>query len=107
MRGAIFRLRNSRDAQGHEQSGDRFAVVVQARRLEHLSTWVVVPTSSSPHARRGLVRPVIDWGAGESVVLCDAIVSVDPERRLTKQVGFVTLGQMQEIDRALTFLLDL
>jgi mRNA-degrading endonuclease toxin of MazEF toxin-antitoxin module len=54
-----------------------------------------------------LVRPVIDWGDGESVVLCDAVTSIDPERRLGKEVGYVTFTQMQEIDRALKFLLDL
>ncbi len=53
------------------------------------------------------MRPVIDWGDGESVVLCDAMTSVDPERRLSKEVGYVSLKQMQEIDRALRFLLDL
>ena len=107
MRASIFELRAPRDAPGHEQKERRFAVVVQATRLEHISTWAVVPTTSSPNVRPGLLHPMINWGAGDSLVLCEAVQSVDPERRLAKEVGLATFSQMQEIDRALKFLLDL
>jgi len=50
---------------------------------------------------------MINWGGGDSIVLCEAIQSVDPERRLAKEVGSATFSQMQEIDRALKFLLEL
>lgn len=50
---------------------------------------------------------MIDWGIGASVVLCDGIRAVDPQVRLMEEVGYVSLSQMQQIDQALTFLLDL
>ncbi|MFA4841099.1 MAG: type II toxin-antitoxin system PemK/MazF family toxin, partial [Agrococcus sp.] len=45
VRGDIYRLKAPRDARGHEQTGSRFAVVVQSDDL-HLSTWLVAPTST-------------------------------------------------------------
>ena len=107
MRGTVYGLRPPRDAAGHDQSGQRYAVVVQTTRLEHLSTWLIVPTSSSPAARRGLLRPVIDFGQGECVALVDQLRSVDREKRLTNEVGHVSLGELRAIDRALRFILDL
>lgn len=107
MRGHIFSIRADKQARGHEQQGSRYAIVIQASRLTHLNKWVVVPTTSNPNARRGIVRPVIDWGAGESVALCDALVSVDPEVRLGEQVGYLSQGELSQIDQALRFLLDL
>ena len=46
VRGDVFRLRSPRGAKGHEQTGSRFAVVVQSDSLA-LSTWLVAPTSTS------------------------------------------------------------
>jgi mRNA-degrading endonuclease toxin of MazEF toxin-antitoxin module len=34
----IYRIKRSRSAQGHEQQGERYAVVVQANAYEDLST---------------------------------------------------------------------
>ena len=107
MRGTVYGLRPPKDAAGHEQSGQRYAVVVQATRLEHLSTWLIVPTSSSPAARRGLLRPVVDFGRGECVALVDQLRAVDPEKRLADEVGYLSLAEMQAVDRALRFMLDL
>jgi mRNA interferase MazF len=107
VRGSVYRLRKPKDRAGHEQDGRRFAVVVQASRLDHLSRWIVAPTSASDNVVPGVLRPVIDWGSGESRVLCDAIQAVDPEHRLGDHVGNLTLREMQQVDRALRFLLDL
>jgi len=49
-------LRSPRGAQGHEQSGVRYAVVVQSDLLP-LSTWLVAPTSTS--ARGATFRPEV------------------------------------------------
>jgi mRNA interferase MazF len=106
VRGAVYRLRPPKDLVGHEQAGPRFAVVVQATRLEHWSTWIVVPTSSSPNAQRGLLRPVIDFGHGECVAMIDAVRSIDPQRRLGEEVGYVSLADMMAIEKALAFVLD-
>jgi mRNA-degrading endonuclease toxin of MazEF toxin-antitoxin module len=81
--------------------------MVSATRFEHLSTWVVVPTTTSPHARPGLLHPAVDWGDGESTVLCEAVRAVDPQLRLAEQVGYLGVEEMQAIDRGLAALLDL
>ncbi len=107
MRGSVHRLRPPKDVVGREQAGPRYAVVVQASRLDHLSTWLVVPTTSNPDARRGLLRPVMDFGRGECVALVDQLRAVDPERRLADEVGHASLAEMQAIDSALRFMLDL
>lgn len=106
MRGDVFRLRPPSHARGHEQRGDRFAVVVQASRLEHLSTWHVVPTST--RARAAVYRPEVGVpGAGPSLALCDAMSSVDPQGRPGQRVGRLSPEEMVSIDRALLGLLDL
>ncbi len=49
MRGDLYRLKAARDAIGHEQAGQRYAVVLQSDDLP-LSTWVVAPTSTGRRA---------------------------------------------------------
>jgi len=106
VRGDVYQLKAPRDARGHEQCGQRFAVVVQATRLEQLSTWLVVPTSAS--AQRAVFRPEVEIpGHGRALVLCEALVSVDPASRLGAIVGYLTLEEMKQIDRALLGMLDL
>ena len=105
MRGDVYRLK-AHDARGHEQRGPRFAVVVLASRFEHLSTWLVVPTST--RARELVFRPAIEIpGHGETLALCDALTAVDPTARLGDLVGYLPLETMQRIDHALSGLLDL
>lgn len=105
MRGDVFRLRRPRDAQGHEQRHERFAVVIQATRLLHLSTWVVAPTST--RARPFIFRPQVELPLGSTLVLCDALVSIDPEKRLGDYVASLSTTEMSEIDKTLRLFLDL
>ena len=105
MRGDVHRL-TAHDARGHEQHGPRFAVVVLASRFDHLSTWLVVPTST--RARPFAFRPTIEIpGHGETLALCDALTAVDPQARLGELVGYLQLEAVQRIDYALSGLLDL
>lgn len=105
MRGDVYRLKAG-PSQGREQAGPRFAVVVLASRLEHLSTWLVVPTST--RANPYIFRPLVEIpGHEETRALCDALTSVDPQQRLGAYVGFLPLSQMEQIDYALAGLLDL
>jgi mRNA-degrading endonuclease toxin of MazEF toxin-antitoxin module len=106
VRGTVYRLRPPTGLVGHEQS-PRFAIVVQTTRLKHWRTWIVVPTSSSPNAHRGLLRPVIDFGHGEHVAMIDAIRPVDPEKRLGEEAGHISPDDMTAIEKALAFVLDL
>lgn len=106
MKGAVYELKSSKAARGHEQRGNRLAVVVLASRYEHLSQWLVVPTSTS--ARPYIFRPEITVPArGTTLALCDALVSVDPEERLGKAVASLSLHDMQAMETALANLLDL
>ncbi len=105
MRGDVFRLRRPREAQGHEPQHERFAVVLQSTRLLHLSTWVVAPTST--RARPSVFRPEVDLPVGRTLVLCDALVSIDPEKRLGDYVARLTTSEMQQIDTTLRLFLDL
>lgn len=105
MRGSVHRLRADRQARGHEQTGPRHAVVLQASRFDLLSRWIVAPTSTG--ARSMVVRPDVDWGSGPTRVLCDALTAVDPGVRLGEQVGHLTHAEQQQVDLALALLLDL
>lgn len=105
MKGDVHRLRRPRDARGHEQQHERFAVVLQATHLLHLSTWVVAPTST--RAQPYAFRPRIELPDGSTLVLCDAVVSIDPEQRLGDYVTSLTTTEFQDVDRALGLVLDL
>jgi mRNA interferase MazF len=106
VRGDVYALRPAKQSRGHEQRGRRFAVIVQASRLEQLSTWLVVPTSTS--ARPFIFRPPIEVpGEGPCLALCEGLVSIDPQERLGDRLGSLTFAEMQDIDKALLLLLDL
>jgi mRNA interferase MazF len=88
------------------QRGERFAVIVRARRFGHLSTWLAVPTSTS--AGGSVYRPRIDVSDhGSTLALCEALNAIDPGQRLGELVGGLSFAEMQEIDAALRLLLDL
>ena len=103
MRGEVFRLNAARGSRGHEQSGSRYAVVVQSDQLP-LSTWLVVPTSTS--ARAASFRPEIEIGGVSTRVLAEQAAAIDPGR-LGKNVGFLSRDEMRRVDAALRIVLDL
>lgn len=103
MRGDIHELRSDRRAVGHEQSGNRYAVVVQNPDLL-LSTVVVAPTST--RARDASFRPVIDIAGTATAVLVEQLAAVD-QVRLGAHVGVVSALELDEIDGALRDVLDL
>ena len=101
MRGEVYRL--PARGRGHEQSGRRFAVVLQPDWLV-LSTWIVALTSTS--ARETSFRPPVVIADEQTLVMCDQIASVDI-RRLTEPIGFLTIEEMQRVNDALMLVLDL
>ncbi|MEJ5946908.1 type II toxin-antitoxin system PemK/MazF family toxin [Pseudokineococcus basanitobsidens] len=103
MRGDLHRLRSPRGARGHEQSGARFAVVVQSDDLP-LSTWLVAPTSTS--ARAASFRPEVDVEGRATRVLTEQTAAVDPER-LGAAAGVLSHEEMQRVDAALRLVLEL
>ena len=103
MRGEVYRLRAPRDAQGHEQQGSRYAVVVQSDQFP-LSTWLVAPTSTS--ARPASFRPEVEIGARMTRVLAEQAAAVDPAR-LGASFGNLTFDELRHVDAALRLVLDL
>ena len=103
MRGETFQLYGPRGSRGHEQSGSRYAVVVQSDHLP-LSTWLVAPTSTS--ARAASFRPEVEIGGVKTRVLAEQAAAVDPGR-LGKSVVFLSFDEMRRVDAALRIVLDL
>jgi mRNA interferase MazF len=101
MRGEVYRL--PARGRGHEQRGPRFAVVLQPDWLS-LSTWIVAFTSTS--ARETSFRPSVVIADQETLVMCDQLDTVDLDR-LTEPVGFLSIQEMQQVDEALSLVLDL
>jgi mRNA interferase MazF len=103
VRGDVYRLKAPRDARGHEQRGNRYAVVVQSDLLP-LSTWLVAPTSTS--ARPTSFRPEIEIQGKTTYVLVEQTAAVDPER-LGELVGHLTRHELMAVDDALRTVLHL
>ena len=103
MRGDVYELKSPRDARGHEQRGNRYAVVVQSDLLP-LSTWLVAPTSTS--ARPTSFRPEIQIDGKTTYVLAEQTAAVQPER-LGQLVGHLSHREMSTVDAALRVVLQL
>lgn len=103
MRGDVYRLRRPRQTVGREQSGHRFAIVVQSSAIP-LSTALVVPTSAS--AAEADFRPEVMVDNQLTRALVEQMVAIDPQR-LGERVGALTFIELRSINQALRDLLDL
>ncbi len=103
VRGDVYRLKAPRSARGHEQRGNRYAVVLQSDLLP-LSTWLVAPTSTS--ARPATFRPEIEMDGKTTRVLVEQATAVDPER-FGELAGRLTTNELATVDDALRTVLDL
>lgn len=103
MRGDVYRLRSPHDARGHEQTGTRFAIVVQSEDLP-LSTWLVAPTSTA--ARPASFRPEVEIGGRMTRVLAEQTAAVDPGR-LGDRAGHLSFDEQRRIDAALRLVMSL
>jgi mRNA interferase MazF len=103
VRGDVHELTAAKSAQGHEQRGNRYAVVVQSDLLP-LSTWLVAPTSTS--ARPTSFRPEVEVNGKTTYVLAEQTAAVHPER-LGQIVGHLSHHEMSMVDQALRAVLDL
>lgn len=102
-RGDIHRLKLPKGV-GHEQHGDRYAVVLQAEELLPRSVVLVAPTSRS--ARPASFRPEIEVAGTSSRVLVEQVGAVDVSR-LGRVVGRATAQEMWGIDESLLVVLGL
>ena len=98
MRGDVHHLRSPRGSRGHEESGFRYAVVLQSDYLAELSTWLVAPTSTS--ALPLSFRPRIEVEGRQTLLLVDQLAAADLSR-LGRPVGRLTPDELAEADAAL------
>ena len=103
LRGDVHRFRLPKGV-GHEQPGDRFAVVVQADEFLPRSVVIVAPTSRN--ARAASFRPEAEIEGETSRVLVEQIGAVD-SRRLGELVGHLTHEELWGVDEALLAVLGL
>ena len=78
MRGDVYRLNKPRSAQGHEQQGERYGVVVQASAYDQLSAWLVAPTTTKSFG--SMIHPTIELFGADVRVLVEQTTAVDPQR---------------------------
>ena len=102
-RGDIYRIRLP-TGRGHEQTGPRYSVIVQADELLGLSTAIVAPTST--RAAATTFRPEIELLNERTRILVEQLRAVDVER-LGEFAGHLTATEQQAVDEALTLVLDL
>ena len=103
MRGEVYELKSPRATRGHEQRGNRYAVVVQSDLLP-LSTWLVAPTSTS--ARPASFRPEVEIDGKLTRVLVEQTAAVDPQR-LGHLIGHLTHREISEVNAALRVVFQL
>lgn len=103
LRGDVHRFRLAKGV-GHEQHGDRFAVVVQADEFLPRSVVIVAPTSR--RARPASFRPEAEIEGDTTRVLVEQIGAVDA-RRLGDLVGHLTHEELWGVDEALVAVLGL
>jgi mRNA interferase MazF len=96
---------------GHEQAGNRPAVVVsddEVAESQRFPLVAIVPVTRTPG--RGLLYPRLEPGGSGlkevSFALCDQILSVD-KRRVARVYGSVSAAELAAIDRGLRGFLGL
>jgi mRNA interferase MazF len=104
VRGDVYRLKSPRSPQGHEQRGERYTVVVQANAYEHLSTWLVAPTTNRSFG--SMIHPTVELHGQEVRVLVEQTTAVAPQR-LGEFAGRLCHGELMEVNVALRAVLDL
>ena len=104
-RGDVYEVRlPSGKRGGHEQSGRRYAVILQVDELLELSTVIVAPTSTK--ARRASFRPEIEIGEETTRVLVEQLRAIDV-RNLARLVGHLTAGEQARVDDAVALVIGL
>ncbi|WP_327430355.1 type II toxin-antitoxin system PemK/MazF family toxin [Streptomyces sp. NBC_01236] len=103
FRGAIYEIKALPGAQGSEQQGRRYAVVIQSDRFS-TSTITVALTSTS--AGPAVYRPEIEFDGKTTRILTDQIYSVTPTR-LGDFKGTLDAEEIRALDQALLLKLGL
>lgn len=104
VRGDVYRLRAPRGVRGHEQAGERYAVVVQSDDLP-LSTWLIAPTSTG--RREASFRPEIEIDGTKTRVMVEQLAAVNAQARLGEFAGRLDRSEMDVVNNALQMVLGL
>jgi mRNA interferase MazF len=104
MRGDVHALASQPRRRGHEQRGQRYAVVLQGDSLAALSTVVVAPTSA--RALDSAFRPRVEVRGKATRVLVEQLAAVDSSR-LGRRVGRLAWDEMASVDEALRIVFGL
>ena len=104
-RGDVYEVRLPAGRRGgHQQSGRRYAVILQIDELLGLSTVIVAPTST--RARPASFRPEIEIGDESTRVLVEQLRAIDV-RNLASLVGHLTANEQAGVDDAVALVLGL
>ena len=103
MRGDIHRLPAPKTARGHEQSGTRYAVIVQSDALP-LSTVLVAPTTTGSFPAS--FHPEVDMNGTTARVLVEQTRVIDAQA-LGDFAGRLGANERAEVDRALRLVMGL
>ena len=105
-RGDIAIVRNDTTATGHEQNGDRPAVIVSNNLCNtHSPVIEIVYLTTKQKSKLPTHTPIFHDGR-VSTALCEAVYSVD-KSRIYCIVGHITTQEQDNINRALKISLDL
>jgi mRNA interferase MazF len=103
QRGDVLRFK-PRARVGHEQRGERYAVVLQSDALLPRSVVIVAPTST--RARPASFRPEVEVKDTSTRVLVEQLGAIDAQR-LGRSVGCLTHDELWAVDEALLTVLGL
>jgi mRNA-degrading endonuclease toxin of MazEF toxin-antitoxin module len=110
-RGEIYKL-DFRDIGGNVLSGPHWAVVVQSSMMSRSSTTLAVPITSN--AASAALKPeyLVEVSAHDVGLSWGGFIHADqvftfPARELGERAGVLAGSKLDELDRALAFVLDL
>ena len=97
MRGDVHRIKPPKGRQGHQQRGQRLAVIVQSDKV-YLSTVIVAPTSTA--AIPTSTRPQVEIDGETTHVMAEQIMAVDWSQ-LGDPIGHLSHDEMVAVDQAI------
>ena len=101
--GDIHRVRFGRGT-GHEQAGERPAVILQTNAMASLSTVIVAPLSAS--APDAPFRPAVTVGGTASRMLAEQMRAVDVGR-VGKRLGHLSADESVDVNTAVRLVLGI
>jgi mRNA interferase MazF len=104
IRGAVYRVDLGDARRGHEQRGRRHGLVLSPTAMEW-SVVTVVPTSTS--AQPAVFRPRLELGGVPTLFLADQIRTLDVRYVHGDPAFYLTRGELDEVETAVTRYLGL